>query len=393
MTSEPLPQPERIADDHSDDLSPGARATVRRLRESWAVVAPHEHEVVKLFYAVLFSIAPDTRDLFAANMEAQRTRLLRALVHFVQRVDRPDELLPFLRQLGRDHRKFGVVAHHYDAVGTALIASIKNYAGDAWTESVENAWAEAYAVMAAMMTKAAASDPGPAWYEGEVVQHHQLSSDLAVVRVRSDPPIPYEAGQYVSVEVPQRPRLWRYFSPANAPNPAGLLEFHVREVPQGWVSGAIVRTTKVGDRWRLSAPMGRMPLERNDLKLLMVAGGTGLSPMRSILQKLIRCGYDSRVDLFYGGRTREHLYGLDGLQRLAGNYPWLHVTPVLEAGAQESAGIAHGTLADAITRRGRWGQHKVLVAGSPTMIRATVSRLLVSGVPLDHIRYDPFRID
>ena len=54
-------------------------------------------------------------------MEVQRSRLLRALVHVVQMVDRPDELVPFLEQLGRDHRKFGVFAEHYDAVGAALL--------------------------------------------------------------------------------------------------------------------------------------------------------------------------------------------------------------------------------------------------------------------------------
>ena len=61
--------------------------------------------------------APETRALFPVNMEVQRSRLLRALVHVVQMVDQPDELVPFLEQLGRDHRKFGVFAEHYDAVG------------------------------------------------------------------------------------------------------------------------------------------------------------------------------------------------------------------------------------------------------------------------------------
>ena len=72
-----------------------------------------------------------------------------------------------------------------------------------------------------------------------------------MVGVRTDEPVPYRAGQYVSVETPQRPRLWRSLSPANAPSPDGLLEFHVRAVPGGWVSRAIVAHSRVGDTWRI----------------------------------------------------------------------------------------------------------------------------------------------
>ena len=62
-------------------------------------------------------------------MEVQRSRLLRALVHVVQMVDQPDELVPFLEQLGRDHRKFGVLAEHYDAVGAALLGAVATSRG------------------------------------------------------------------------------------------------------------------------------------------------------------------------------------------------------------------------------------------------------------------------
>jgi hemoglobin-like flavoprotein len=101
---------------------------VRLVRESWAVVEPHAEKVAEMFYATLFSIAPATREMFPVNMEVQRSRLLRALVHIVQMVDRPDDLMPFLRQLGRDHRKFGVMTHHYEAVGMALLAAVKTHA-------------------------------------------------------------------------------------------------------------------------------------------------------------------------------------------------------------------------------------------------------------------------
>jgi NAD(P)H-flavin reductase/hemoglobin-like flavoprotein len=366
---------------------------VRLIRESFAVVEPHAEEVARFFYGMLFAIAPATRELFAANMEVQRSRLLRALVYVVQMVDHPDDLVPFLRQLGRDHRKFGVIAEHYDAVGNALIGAVKHYAGSAWTLAVEKAWADAYGLVARTMVEAADADSGPAWWTGQVMEHQRLTWDLAVVTVRPDQPVPYRPGQYISVEVPQRPRLWRYFSPANAPRPDGTMEFHIRAVQGGWVSRSIVGHTQLGDAWRMGSPMGRMSVDRRSGRdVVMISGGTGTAPMRAIIEELTRWGDNPDVQLFVGGRTRGDLYDLDTLTAIAATNPWLTVVPVLEED-HAIAGAEHGTLADAVTRRGAWAERDVLVCGSPAMIRATVSRMLVAGTPLDRIKYDPFTLD
>jgi NAD(P)H-flavin reductase/hemoglobin-like flavoprotein len=367
---------------------------VRLIRESYAQVQPRSEEVIRFFYAMLFAIAPATRELFAANMEVQRSRFSRALTHIVQHVDRPEELVPFLRQLGRDHRKFGVLAQHYDAMGTALVTALKQYAGSVWTPEVEKAWLDAYGLIAKTMQEAAEADAGPAWWTARVVDHRRLSWDLAVVRVTPDRPVPYQAGQYVSVEVPQRPRLWRYLSPANAPRPDdGSIEFHIRAVPEGSVSRSIVGHTQVGETWRIGSPMGLMTVDRQSGRdVLMVAGGTGMAPMRAILEELTRWGDNPEVTMFVGGRTCADLYDLDTLTAMTDANPWLTVIPVVES-YQRMSGMEHGTLADVVTRFGAWPDRDVLVCGSPAMIRATVSRMLVAGTPLDRIRYDPFTLD
>jgi NAD(P)H-flavin reductase len=390
MTANPVSNPEPPP---PREQPPGANQMARLIRDTWALVEPQTDQITRFFYGVLFSIAPDTRELFPVNMELQRSRFLRALIHVIHQVDQPAEILPFLHQLGRDHRKFGVIAEHYETVGTALLASLKRYAGEAWTDSVERAWAQAYTVMASAMTEAAAADEGPAWHHGEIVSHDRLSWDVAVVQVRPHHPLPYQPGQYVSVEVPQRPRLWRYLTPANAPRPDGIMEFHIRAVDGGWVSRALVGHARPGDQWRIGAPMGHLGVDReSDRDVLMVAGGTGLSPMRAILEDLTRYTDNPRVQLFYGGRTREDLYDLEYMYRLSRTNPWLTVTPVLEADP-DFPGAHPGTLADVVTRYGAWAERDVLVSGSPAMIRATVSQMLVAGTPLDQIHYDPFTLD
>ena len=388
MTAEQL-----LAVDFPDRGEYSEPGMVEIIRKSFDQVAAETDGLRRHFYAVLFSEAPETRDLFPVNMEVQRSGLLRALVHVVQMVDQPDDLVLFLQQLGRDHRKFGLIAQHYDAVGTALLSTIEHFAGDAFTPQVERAWTDAYGIVAGAMRAAAVAERGPASWLGRVLDHQRLGWDLVRITVQTSEAIPYRAGQYISVETPQRPRLWRYLSPANAPRPDGTLEFHVRAVGSGWVSRALVAHSRVGDTWRIGPPMGRLSIEPDALApLLMVAGGTGLAPIKSMLEDLARRPRAPRTQLFLGGRTWDDLYDLDAVRKLADDNGWLDVVPVVER-KDDRAGAERGTLADVVTRYGAWADHDVRVCGSPAMIRATVNRMLVAGTPLDRIRYDPFTMD
>lgn len=368
-------------------------ATVAAIRTSWALVEPQQEDIARHFYATLFAHAPQTRELFPINMEVQRSRLLRALVHVVHMVDRPEELVPFVEQLGRDHRKFGVLSEHYDAVGFALLSAIGAFTGDAWTAEVQNSWNRAYGMVADAMSAAAAADRGPASWLGRVVEHERLGWDLATITVQTSEPMTYRAGQYVSVETPQRPRLWRYLSPANAPREDGTLTFHVRAVNGGWVSRAIVAHSRIGDTWRLGPPMGRMSVDpASGREVLMVAGGTGMAPIKALVEDLARRSDPPRTQVFVGGRSWDDLYDFPALRKLSYANTWLDVVPVVERDDTES-GAEVGLLADVVSRYGSWADHDVLVCGSPAMIRATVSRMLVAGTPLDRIRYDPFTMD
>ncbi|WP_425604859.1 globin domain-containing protein [Actinomycetospora termitidis] len=363
------------------------------IRDSFEAVSSRTDELTQLFYGWLFRIAPETRELFPVTMELQRTRLLRALIHVVQMVDRPDELNVFLRQLGRDHRKFGVIGEHYDKVGEALLGALAEIAGPAWTRDVEQAWVGAYGVVSKSMRDAADAERGPAVWMARVMEHRRVAPDLAIVRVQTSQPVPYLAGQYVSVETPQRPRMWRSLTPANAPGPDCVMEFHVHTVPGGWVSRAIVSHARVGDVWRIGPPMGQMTLDpRSQADLLMVAGGTGLAPARALIEQLMVDGSDRKVALFVGGRTWSSLYDIDTLRRMAQDNPWLTVVPVVEEDGRRY-GAETGTLGEVVARYGAWADRQIVVAGSPPMVRSTVSAMLDAGTPFMQIHYDPYHTD
>ena len=106
---------------------------VQRMRKSFDKVGSFGDEVPLFFYSHLFLSHPETRAMFPVSMMQQRDRLFRALGHIVAKVDDLDVLVPFLQQLGRDHRKFGALAAHYPAVGASLLATLEQYAGEDWT--------------------------------------------------------------------------------------------------------------------------------------------------------------------------------------------------------------------------------------------------------------------
>lgn len=360
------------------------------VRSSLAAISSKYDELGKLFYGLLFYAAPETRDLFPVAMGVQRSRFLRALLHVMQTVDRPDDLGTFLRQLGRDHRKFGVLAKHYDAVGVALIEAMAEVSGPTWTTQVERAWRGAYDLVAEIMRGAADAERGPAVWMARVMEHHRLSDGVAVVRVQTSAPVPYMPGQYLTVETPHRPRMWRSLSPANAPSSDGIIEFHVRAVPGGWVSRAIVAHTNIGEVWRVGPPMGQLTLAPGSKRdILMVTGGTGLSPALAILEELVGTHSDRKVGLFYGGRDFADLYAIDRLRALAHQHSWLTVIPVVE-NETDPYGAEIGTVAEVVARYGDWADRETMISGSPDMVRATVSAMLEAGTPLRQIHYDPF---
>ena len=372
--------------------TPEAHAA-RRVRETWEEVEPRVDELADWFAALLFSLAPEMRTLFPARVTEPARRLLRSLVLAMSTVDRPGELRSMLDPLVREHRALGLRAEQYEALGVALIGAMRRFGGGTWDDAGEHAWVQAFSLAAGPMesaVRAAGQNAAPAVAEGTVVGHRRLSWDLAVLHVAPDRPVPHRAGQYLTVEIPQRPRMWRALSPVTAPRPDGLLEFHVRAVEGGWVSRAMVAHTAPGDRWRLGPPSGRLGLDpRSDREVLMVAGGTGGAPVLALCEDMARWARPRPCTVFLGGRVPEDLVVLDRLRALAEAHPWLAVAPVCEDDPLNEDTLP-GTLPDAVLRGGDWSAHDVLLSGSPGMIRATAQALLVDGVPLDRITYDPF---
>ncbi|MCW2699413.1 MAG: Flavohemoprotein [Blastococcus sp.] len=362
---------------------------VAAMRANFGKAAATGDEAPLYFYSHLFLSHPETRQLFPVSMAHQRDRLFAALGDVVARVDDLDALVPILRQLGRDHRKFGTVAAHYPAVGASLLATLEHF-DDAWTPELAKDWTEAYTLVADVMIDAAEqAAEQPAWWDADVVAHERRSVDVAVLLVRPRVRFDHLPGQSVSLETGLRPRLWRYYSPANAPRPDGLLELHVKARDGGPVSSALVRRVGVGDVLRLGPPVGHLALDGDsDRDLLLVAGGMGLAPLKALIDQVARHGPARRVDLFAGFVNEEQIYDRAALEGLGEEHPWLTVTFVVSHDASSS--LEHGNVGEVVLRHGPWSSREVFIAGPGAMVEDTVARLLRHGIPQARIRSEVF---
>jgi NAD(P)H-flavin reductase/hemoglobin-like flavoprotein len=361
----------------------------RLLKESWMLVEEDQDKLAGYFYARIFLHNPQIRDLFPVQMDVQRARLLGAIVGAMQSIDDPELFDDYLRSLGRDHRKFHVEPEQYQLVGDALLEALRTFAGERWTPEYDQAWRDTYQAMARTMMRAAAADTNPAFYHAEVTAHERRGIDVAVLTVRPLQPIPYRAGQYLSLECHYQPRVWRVYSPANAPRPDGSITFHVRSLGAGWVSGALVRRVKVGDMIRLAAPMGSMTLDRGSTRdIVCVAGGTGLAPLKALVEELAQYNRTRWVHMFVGARTREDLYDLADINRLAAVNPWLSVVPAVSESRDFAGEI--GPVSDVMARYGPFDQHDFFVSGPAAMVRVTLRKLNEMKVPSVRVKYDAF---
>lgn len=363
----------------------------RLVKQSFAYATSDGVAAAEYFYARLFAVNPGIRGLFPASMTVQRERMFAALSRVVWSLDTEPECTALLHQMGREHRRYGVLDKHCDAFFTALRDTIEHGAGSSWTAETSAAWQRALDYFAAAMRAGASTGSDePAWWIAEIVSHELRSPGVAVLRLRTDEPLSYQAGQYVPVQVARWSRTWRPYSIATAPHPGGLLELHVRAVPGGLVSNTLVHHSDVGDCVLLGAAAGTMTLAESGRDLLCVAGGTGLAPIKAIIEQAIAtdkaAGKPRAITLFVGARQDFDLYDLEDLQLLEAACPMLRVIPVLSD--QPSYAGLTGMLPEVVKDQGVAGDHEAYICGPPAMVRQAAA-LLAASLPVSQIHRDP----
>jgi naphthalene 1,2-dioxygenase ferredoxin reductase component len=202
-----------------------------------------------------------------------------------------------------------------------------------------------------------------------VVAIESMTHDIKRLQLKPARPLEFSPGQYAQLQF--TPDHVRPYSMAGLSSD-GLLEFHVRLVPGGRVTGYIANQLKVGDTVRVSGPMGSAYLRRKHTgPVLCVAGGTGLAPILSIIRGAAQAGMSNPIHLYFGVRSARDVYGLPWLNELRERYPTLQPHVVVTAGDQ-LPGQRSGLVTDAIAKD--WGDlsgWRAYLCGSPPMVEAT----------------------
>ncbi len=134
------------------------RMNVALLKESFDMIVPQKDAFAHSFYERLFTDYPQTRALFAqTDMRRQENSLAATLATVVAGVQRGDNLVPVLQQLGQRHKRYGAQAEHYPLVGAALLETFHQYLGPLFTPEMQEAWEEAFQIISAQMLEGAAS--------------------------------------------------------------------------------------------------------------------------------------------------------------------------------------------------------------------------------------------
>jgi len=145
-----------MRDRSSDQMTPDQ---IKLVQDSFAKVAPISDKASELFYGRLFEIAPSVRALFPDDMTEQRKKLMATLTIVVNGLTNLDAILPAASALAKRHVSYGAEPAHYPVVGQALLWTLEQGLGPAWTPPVAGAWTAAYTTLSNFMISEAYGQP------------------------------------------------------------------------------------------------------------------------------------------------------------------------------------------------------------------------------------------
>ncbi|MCL6575432.1 MAG: 2Fe-2S iron-sulfur cluster binding domain-containing protein [Kyrpidia sp.] len=216
--------------------------------------------------------------------------------------------------------------------------------------------------------------------------------DIHRIRLELTEPsdIPYAAGQFFEFAIPQSDE-GRAYSVATRYRTGEPLEFHVKRVPGGRGSNYMC-DLKPGDRVRGSGPYGKMQLRDRNKKLLFVAGGSGMAPIKGLIEELFAGPYEHEAWFFYGARKVRDLYLMDLWRELEQKQSNFHFIPALSERDPEDAWEGEeGYIADVVERHfERFDGMDAYLCGPPALIQTTLKVLYKGGLRSSNIFYDEF---
>ncbi|RNB92454.1 NO-inducible flavohemoprotein [Brevibacillus fluminis] len=334
------------------------------------VLEKHGTDITKRFYEMLFANHPELLNIFNhANQKQgrQQTALANAVYAAALHINNLEAIIPVVKQIGHKHRSLGIKPEHYPIVGQNLLAAIKDVLGDAATEEIIGAWAEAYGVIADVFISIEAemydqAEQQQGGWEGfrpfrveRKVQESDRITTFYLVPQDGGTIASFAPGQYISVklDIPGETNTHiRQYSLSDAPGKpyyriSVKREDGQRDRPAGKVSNYLHQKVEQGDTLLLSAPAGDFVLNQEDARpLVLLSGGVGLTPMVSMLQASVAANAQRQVIFIHSTQNGDTHAMKAQIEELASKHSqlsvhWCYTQPTEQdraAGAFEKEG-------------------------------------------------------
>lgn len=231
------------------------------------------------------------------------------------------------------------------------------------------------------------------WLNARLVASQPLSADIFKLSIQCEEALSYRAGQFVSLA--RADGLVRTYSITNRPDGNGLLDFHVRHMPNGKMSGWLREIANInpGEQIRVSLPRGNcyyLP-EPSTQPLLLAATGSGLAPLWGILHDALAQKHRGPIFLYHGSYSRDGLYYVEELRQLARDHDNFHYVPSTSHVALD--GFSHGMINDLVLAdNSDLAGFRIYLCGNVDMVNTMKRETYLAGAKLQDIYADPFVI-
>jgi Na+-transporting NADH:ubiquinone oxidoreductase subunit F len=235
-------------------------------------------------------------------------------------------------------------------------------------------------------------------YKAEVISIKNLTYDIKAITLRllSPTEITFKAGQYIELRIPpygtNKRFVLRAYSIASPPSERSVIELQIRRVLKGVATTYIFEHLKEGDRVVFYGAAGNFFIRDTTAPMLMIAGGSGMAPMKSILLDMLNRKIRRKVRYFFGARAKRDLFCVELLEQLEKQLPDFEFIPALSSpdGGDNWNGEV-GLISEVVQKKIEAGEfEEAYLCGSPAMLGACVNVLTLKGIRRENIFFDSF---
>jgi nitric oxide dioxygenase len=296
--------------------------TIEIIKSTVPVLEKHGETITTRFYQLMFGNHPELLNIFnhANQKQGRQQKALAGTVYAAAMyIDNLEAILPVVKQIAEKHRSLGILPEHYPIVGKHLLMAIKDVLGDAATDEIIDAWAQAYNVIADAFISIEAElydetenqQGGWSGFRNFIVDRKVVESEVITsfyLTPEDNKAIAYfTPGQYISIKLEIAGEKFthiRQYSLSDAPGKDYYRISVKRESgtdnPDGMVSNYLHSEVKQGDILKVSAPAGDFVLNTDkNTPVVLLSGGVGLTPMMSMLKTIAQVQPERKVTFIH----------------------------------------------------------------------------------------------